>query len=98
CLAGCPVVTSDQTPWRNLTQSGAGWDLPLNDLDAWRNQVQMCVDMDARMYEAASRSARAFGLRIASMDTATETRQLLRWLLQRMAASRDHEESRCDRQ
>lgn len=29
--AGLPVVISDRTPWRNLEQSGIGFDLPLED-------------------------------------------------------------------
>ncbi|MFI5204759.1 MAG: glycosyltransferase family 4 protein [Flavobacteriales bacterium] len=28
---GCPVLISDQTPWRNLMNKKAGHDLPLND-------------------------------------------------------------------
>ena len=28
--AGCPVLISDQTAWRNLEEKGAGWDLPLD--------------------------------------------------------------------
>ncbi len=27
--AGCPVLISDQTPWRDLESAGAGWDLPV---------------------------------------------------------------------
>ena len=30
-IAGRPVLISDQTPWLNLKQSNAGWDLPLNN-------------------------------------------------------------------
>lgn len=29
--AGLPLIISDQTPWRNLTEKRLGWDLPLND-------------------------------------------------------------------
>lgn len=28
---GCLVLTSNLTPWRNLTQAQVGWDLPLED-------------------------------------------------------------------
>ncbi len=28
--AGCPVLLSDRTPWRNLARAGVGWDLPLD--------------------------------------------------------------------
>lgn len=29
--AGLPVLTSDQTPWRDLEAKGMGWDLPLGE-------------------------------------------------------------------
>ena len=29
--AGCPVLISDRTPWRDLAAKGVGWDLPLSD-------------------------------------------------------------------
>ena len=28
--AGCPILISDQTPWRDLEKEGVGWDLPLS--------------------------------------------------------------------
>jgi len=28
-MAARPVIISDQTPWRNLNEKQAGWDLPL---------------------------------------------------------------------
>jgi glycosyltransferase involved in cell wall biosynthesis len=28
-MANCPVIISNQTPWRNLSQQQLGWDLPL---------------------------------------------------------------------
>ena len=45
-VAGCPVVLSDQTPWRDLAAKNVGWDLSLSDLQAWRCGLQECVDMD----------------------------------------------------
>ena len=29
-LAGCPILLSDQTPWKGLENFGIGWDIPLN--------------------------------------------------------------------
>jgi glycosyltransferase involved in cell wall biosynthesis len=77
-VAGCPVVTSDQTPWLGLAQRGVGWDLPLGDRNAWHQVLQTCVDMDTETYERTSHSARLFGSQIASADTATENLQLFR--------------------
>jgi glycosyltransferase involved in cell wall biosynthesis len=31
--AGCPVLISDQTPWRHLQEEGAGWDIPLAEMN-----------------------------------------------------------------
>ncbi|WP_112324386.1 glycosyltransferase [Oceanibium sediminis] len=33
--ARLPVLISDQTPWRNLTGQGVGWDVPLKDVQDW---------------------------------------------------------------
>lgn len=49
-FAGRPVLISDQTPWRNLEQEGAGWDLPLNDPSGFSAVIQKCVDMDSEDY------------------------------------------------
>jgi glycosyltransferase involved in cell wall biosynthesis len=32
--AGCPVLVSDRTPWRRLSEQGTGWDVPLEP-DRW---------------------------------------------------------------
>jgi glycosyltransferase involved in cell wall biosynthesis len=56
--AGCPVLTSDQTPWRALPENRAGWDLPLQDRAQWRETIQRCVDMDRNTYQVLSLGAR----------------------------------------
>ncbi|PSJ40078.1 group 1 glycosyl transferase [Zobellella taiwanensis] len=33
--AALPIVIADTTPWRNLQQQGIGWDLPLNNPEAF---------------------------------------------------------------
>ncbi len=42
---GCPVLISDQTPWRNLGSKKAGIDLPLADLSCFTKAIQTFVDM-----------------------------------------------------
>ena len=61
-VAGCPVVTSDRTPWRGLRDMGVGWDLPLDEPERFRAVLQGCVEMDAQDYRGWSQRARAFGL------------------------------------
>jgi glycosyltransferase involved in cell wall biosynthesis len=58
--AGCPVLISDQTPWRDLRPAGAGWDLPLGRPDLWQNALQECVAMDDESYQRMSQRARSF--------------------------------------
>jgi glycosyltransferase involved in cell wall biosynthesis len=77
-LAGRPVITSDQTPWLGLATLGVGFDLPLQNTAAWREALQICVDMDAATYERASTRSRLFGNQIASTDTTTENLRLFR--------------------
>ncbi|MBX3286169.1 MAG: glycosyltransferase family 4 protein, partial [Actinobacteria bacterium] len=55
--AGCPVLTSDQTPWRDLAADGCGWDLPLDPAAAWTERVREVVAWDAGAREAARRAA-----------------------------------------
>lgn len=58
--AGCPVLISDQTPWRNLQDVGAGWDLPLARFDLWQRALLECVAMDDESYRRMSQQARCF--------------------------------------
>lgn len=61
CLsAGLPVITSDLTPWRELTRSGVGWDLPLADPGRWLAALQQCVDMGPPEHDGMSRRANQF--------------------------------------
>jgi glycosyltransferase involved in cell wall biosynthesis len=46
--AGCPVLTSDQTPWRHLTQCSAGWSFPLSNLDEFVTTLHGIMAMDDR--------------------------------------------------
>ncbi|MDO4559019.1 MAG: glycosyltransferase [Planctomycetia bacterium] len=54
---GCPVIISDRTCWRNLPQSRAGWDLPMDDAESWRATLQRCVDMGPEEYESLTSGA-----------------------------------------
>jgi glycosyltransferase involved in cell wall biosynthesis len=58
--AGCPVIISDRTPWRQLTEKGAGWDLPLERPELWQDVLQQCIDMDESTYNRLRRSTLKF--------------------------------------
>ena len=44
--SGCIPIISDQTPWTDMNEAGAGWALPLNDRALFEKAVQGVVDMD----------------------------------------------------
>jgi glycosyltransferase involved in cell wall biosynthesis len=60
-VQGCPVLTSDQTPWRALAARRAGWDLPLARPSAFRDALQRLADMDDGEYRPWSAGALAMG-------------------------------------
>ena len=57
--ASCPVILSDQTPWRNLTAQKLGWDLPLHDEAAWVEAIATATEMDEETYRLWSAAAYA---------------------------------------
>jgi glycosyltransferase involved in cell wall biosynthesis len=74
-LAGCPVLLSDQTPWRNLAAIHAGSDIALHDVDAFRRFMEMFAALGSAEFEVWSRGARELGLRYcASGDVIGPTR------------------------
>lgn len=43
---GCPVIVSDQTPWLDLEDHGAGWAIALNDEAGFRKAISEVVAWD----------------------------------------------------
>src|SRR4051812_13590187 len=64
-LAGCPVIISDQTPWKGLEASGVGADLPIEDIGRFEAALQKFMDMDDDEYQRWSKRAKEFGLQRA---------------------------------
>jgi len=69
--AGCPVLTSDQTPWRGLAADGCGWDLPLDPVEAWRDRLRVVIGWDAEDRQAARVAARSRASRERQDEEAT---------------------------
>lgn len=76
-MAGCPVLLSDQTPWRHLTEAGVGWDLQLDRPDRFREVLEQCIAMDDATFGGWSERAAAYGLRKASDPRAVEANRRL---------------------
>lgn len=65
-LAGCPVVISDRTPWRNLTEVQAGFDLSLERPELFRLAIERLAGMDVTEHRRWSDSAQEYGFRYSS--------------------------------
>jgi len=82
--AGCPVLISDQTPWRGLEEKGVGWDLPLDRPELFQEALQRCINMDRAEYLKWSKIARKYGLKVSQDDSIIElNKQFFRDLVKR---------------
>ena len=55
--AGCPVIISDQTPWKHLQEKHSGWDLPLDKMSDFAAAIDSCANMAQPEYDRLSKSA-----------------------------------------
>lgn len=46
--AGLPLLISDATPWRNLSEQGLGWDLPLDNPSAFSDAIDELALMNKK--------------------------------------------------
>jgi glycosyltransferase involved in cell wall biosynthesis len=77
--AGCPVLISDQTPWRHLEERGVGWDVALGARDRVRSIIERCVAMASAEHHALSLAAAAFAASHTDDSRVVEySRQLFR--------------------
>jgi hypothetical protein len=67
-------VISDRTQWVDLAQKRTGWDLPLGEIQRWREVLQECVDMDGDTYTRVSAEAKSFGLSVMNNPAAVEAK------------------------
>jgi glycosyltransferase involved in cell wall biosynthesis len=72
---GLPLVISDRTPWKELEGKGAGWDISLDEPEAFTRALQQLVHMDEEALHRLSRGAFALGRRYLD-DPATAQRTL----------------------
>lgn len=70
--AACPVILSDQTPWRNLTAQRLGWDLPADDEPAWVEAIAAAIRMDGETYRQWSAAAYAHAVAHAGSAASLE--------------------------
>ena len=69
--AGCPVLTSDRTPWRDLEAREAGWTLPLDEA-AFAEKLSRLACMTDSEYQVWSSGASRYGREILEDSAAEE--------------------------
>lgn len=75
--AGCPVVISDQTPWRKLKEKNIGWDIPLAEKEEFSRAVETCARMTQEDYDRLSLSSFEFAMKISGdKNTVEQNRKL----------------------
>jgi glycosyltransferase involved in cell wall biosynthesis len=68
--AGCPVLISDRTPWRDLEALGIGKDAALEDRDAFKTYLSFMRDLDDGAHSAFRERAHSFARAYAQNSTA----------------------------
>jgi glycosyltransferase involved in cell wall biosynthesis len=71
-INGTPVILSDATPWRDLSQARAGFDIALNKPAEWIASLQTCVDMDEPTYTSYLEGTREYGRRFSIQQAVEE--------------------------
>ncbi len=63
--AGVPVLISNRTPWRHLHSKNAGWDLPLEEPQAFADALKKLLAMGQSEFDALRAGAFSIGLAYA---------------------------------
>jgi glycosyltransferase involved in cell wall biosynthesis len=65
-IGGCPVIISDQTPWKHLEQEQVGWEIKLNNREKFIATIQKCINLDNGEYQLLSKNAFNYAKRISN--------------------------------
>ncbi|PBQ32134.1 glycosyl transferase family 1 [Sphingobacteriaceae bacterium] len=56
-LCGCPVIISDQTPWNDLEEHGAGYAINLSDKQKFREAIKKSAALNEQEFLSSSKKA-----------------------------------------
>lgn len=56
-MGGCPVMVSDQTPWKGFEQEGIGADISLDNGTYFRTKLQEFIKMNNGQFQSYSKNA-----------------------------------------
>lgn len=66
--AGCPVLISDRTPYKDLEEKGGGWVRGLEDDDAFRGALRRMLKLDSEGFRRLRRGALEVGREARNTD------------------------------
>jgi glycosyltransferase involved in cell wall biosynthesis len=75
--AGCPILISDQTPWRDMEKYGVGWDIPLDGMTRFKETLQYVIFMNRKEYSKMSVNAQEYGLNVEKDETVIDQNRQL---------------------
>jgi glycosyltransferase involved in cell wall biosynthesis len=58
--AGCPLLISDRTVWKDIDEKKVGWQIPLEEPEKYVEQINRCIAMDDDEYSEMSRRSRQY--------------------------------------
>jgi glycosyltransferase involved in cell wall biosynthesis len=67
-VGGCPIIISDQTPWRELEKKQIGWDIKLTDENKFIEAIQYFTDLDSNEYNVLSKNAFQYGKKFSNLE------------------------------
>lgn len=77
-MSGVPVLISDRTPWRGLQNANAGWELPLEDPEAFVQTIEAYATSSVNVRSTYRTGARAYAEQwFRESGAVTETKQML---------------------
>jgi glycosyltransferase involved in cell wall biosynthesis len=81
--AGCPLITTDRTPWLKLYEKNIGWDMSLENRNLWNEVLTKCLRMEDLEYQKMSEASRKFAVNfLADKDVEDATIKVLQHALQ----------------
>ncbi|MGE3921256.1 MAG: glycosyltransferase family 4 protein [Gammaproteobacteria bacterium] len=76
-LAGCPVLISDQTPWKNLLEKEVGADFPLTEPMKFQAYLSNLVNTSSEALKRIREKARAYALEFMCNETVVNQNRAL---------------------
>lgn len=88
---GTPVLISDQTPWRDLEEHQAGWDLSLSNEEKIINVVEFCCSMPSQEFFKYNKGAYSFlASSVKSTGAIEANRKIFKEAYQLLGDNRGH--------